>query len=85
MRERKAPWALLGDDQMTQGLNVVTAFPFQGQSVARSLFPLQGVPELVALISLDSKGFIMGTELSCLVQPPGVTCPGDGAQEGLCY
>lgn len=58
---------------MTQGLNVLTAFPFQGQSVVQSLFPLQGVPEPVALISLASEGFIMGRELSCLVQPPGVT------------
>lgn len=58
---------------MTQGLNVLTAFPFQGQSVAQSLFPPQGLPELVALVNLASKGFIMGRELSCLVQPPGVT------------
>ena len=73
MCERNTPWAPSGDDQMTQGLNVLTAFPFQGQSDAQSLLPLQGVPELVALISLASKGLIMGTELSCLVQPPGVT------------
>lgn len=47
-------------------------FPFK-DNLMHSLFPLQGVPELVALISLASKGFIMGTELPCLVQPVGVT------------
>lgn len=36
---------------MTRGLNILTAFPFQEQSVAQPLSPVQGAPELVALAS----------------------------------
>lgn len=59
---------------MTRGLNILTAFPFQEQSVAQPLSPLQGAPELVELsLVLASEGFITGTELSRQTQPPGVT------------
>lgn len=49
--ERNAPRPPPGNDQMTRGLNILTAFPFQEQSVAQPLSPVQGVPELVALTS----------------------------------